>query len=233
MVKAAINAVDLPIPALYYSSTFTLPGFSTIVRDGHRHRCRVHGEHQHGAQCRGCRRNGHGDGCGPGGRRADDTAAAHDPTGLRAPGTADVGISGCRRSPMSRLALRRMPGRLGRMSAGTRRHLGGPGVCIRFYHGKDRARGPSFNGFRNQYFIGTASGCRLCHQQPTPLLRCSWRSAGMGAEAGSGSVVVERDYRATAATPSPRSPQRESSREHVDAERQTSRAMSELERRLA
>ena len=56
----------------------------------------------------------------------------------------------------------------------------------RFYHGKPGTRA-SFNGFRNQYYIGSASGVAYVTNSDT-IAEMQLEISGMGAEAGSGSV---------------------------------------------
>jgi len=56
------------------------------------------------------------------------------------------------------------------------------------YHGKDGTRA-SFDGFRNQYFIGTASGPGYITDQGV-IAEMQLETSGMGAESGSGSISV-------------------------------------------
>lgn len=60
--------------------------------------------------------------------------------------------------------------------------------AYRFYHGKPGTRA-SFNGFRNQYFIGTASGSGYITNSDT-IGEMQVEIAGMGAENGSGSTTI-------------------------------------------
>jgi hypothetical protein len=57
-----------------------------------------------------------------------------------------------------------------------------------FYHGKTGTRA-SFDGFRNQYFIGTASGVGYITDSGT-IEEMQLETSGMGAEAGSGSTSL-------------------------------------------
>ena len=60
--------------------------------------------------------------------------------------------------------------------------------AYRFYHGKPGTRA-SFNGFRNQYYIGTASGSGYITNSDT-IGEMQVEIAGMGAENGSGSTTI-------------------------------------------
>ncbi len=60
--------------------------------------------------------------------------------------------------------------------------------AYRFYHGKPGTRA-SFNGFRNQFFIGTASGSGYITNSDT-IGEMQVEIAGMGAENGSGSTTI-------------------------------------------
>lgn len=57
-----------------------------------------------------------------------------------------------------------------------------------FYHGKTGTRA-SFDGFRNQYFIGAASGVGYITDQGN-IQELQLETSGMGAESGSGSVTL-------------------------------------------
>ena len=67
-----------------------------------------------------------------------------------------------------------------RATAGPRR------APTRFYHGKTGTRA-SFDGFRNQYFIGAASGVGYITDSGT-IEEMQLETSGMGADAGSGST---------------------------------------------
>jgi hypothetical protein len=60
--------------------------------------------------------------------------------------------------------------------------------AYQFYHGKDGTRA-SFDGFRNQYFIGAASGVGYISDQGV-IGEMQLETSGMGAESGSGSISL-------------------------------------------
>lgn len=60
--------------------------------------------------------------------------------------------------------------------------------AYQFYHGKDGTRA-SFDGFRNQYFIGAASGVGYISDQGM-IAEMQLETSGMGAESGSGSISM-------------------------------------------
>ncbi len=60
--------------------------------------------------------------------------------------------------------------------------------AYQLYHGKDGTRA-SFDGFRNQYFIGAASGVGYVSDQGV-IGEMQLETSGMGAESGSGSVSL-------------------------------------------
>ena len=176
------NAVDLPIGA--YTVTFTLPGFSTIVRDGID--------------------------IGVGFTANISTvlsvgAVEETVTVTGAAPVVDVQTTRQQRTipdselqalPSGNFGLQTLsnvtPGftsdaRGGSDVGGTVDTWAAQG-SYRFYHGKPGTRA-SFNGFRNQYFIGTASGVGYVTNADT-IAEMQLEISGMGAEAGSGSVSL-------------------------------------------
>ena len=169
------------LPAGAFSITFTLPGFSTVVRDGV----------DIGA---GFTANI--------GIEMSVGAVEETITVTGAAPVVDVQTSRQQRTlpqtevealPVSSIGLQTLasvtPGFLGAGAdvGGTRDTWSAQGQ-YRDYHGKDGTRA-AFNGFRNQYFIGSAGGAGYLTNSDT-IGELQLEITGMGAESGSGSTSL-------------------------------------------
>ena len=174
------NAIDLPIGI--YAATFTLPGFSTVLRD----------ELEIGA---GFTAN----------ISVQLTVGALEETITVSGATPVVDVQSVRQQrTLPQAELETLPsGNIGLQTlalvtpgfATTRADVGGSrdtwsaqGAYTN-YHGKPGTRA-SFNGFRNQYFIGGASGVGYVSNSDT-IGEMQLEISGMGAESGSGSTSLD------------------------------------------
>ena len=174
------NAIDLPIGL--YSATFTLPGFSTVLRD----------ELEIGA---GFTAN----------ISVQLTVGALEETITVSGATPVVDVQSVRQQrTLPQAELETLPsGNIGLQTLAavtpgfgtTRADVGGSrdtwsaqGAYTN-YHGKPGTRA-SFNGFRNQYFIGSASGVGYVSNSDT-IGEMQLEISGMGAESGSGSTSLD------------------------------------------
>ena len=174
------NAINLPIGT--YAATFTLPGFSTVLRD----------ELEIGA---GFTAN----------ISVQLTVGALEETITVSGATPVVDVQSVRQQrTMPQAELETLPsGNIGLQTLAavtpgfgtTRADVGGSRDtwsaqgAYRNYHGKPGTRA-SFNGFRNQYFIGSASGVGYVSNSDT-IGEMQLEISGMGAESGSGSTSLD------------------------------------------
>ena len=173
------NAINLPIGT--YAATFTLPGFSTVLRD----------ELEIGA---GFTAN----------ISVQLTVGALEETITVSGATPVVDVQSVRQQrTLPQAELETLPsGNIGLQTlaavtpgfgttradvGGTRDTWSAQGAYTN-YHGKPGTRA-SFNGFRNQYFVGGASGVGYVSNSDT-IAEMQLEISGMGAESGSGSTSL-------------------------------------------